>query len=209
MWLKVQAQDNEYGSGVERVVFTGNGSGSWQVIGVDTAAPFEMEWDMAGVPNDYTFMIGAEIYDRAGNRSDRVRWITKVEDKEAPTGDFTAPAANAQVSAPVSLKVQAQDNENGSGLALVQFTTNSSGEWQVIGVDTTAPFEMEWDMADVPGDQRFMIGVQIYDRAGNRTDRVRWISKKTLQNGDFEQVPNVGWGEYSSNGYGLITQSNN
>ena len=96
--LKVQARDNEGGLGVARVVFASNASGSWQVIGVDAVAPFELEWDMAGIPDGQTFQIGAEIYDHAGNRSVRAQEITKVKDTKPPTGEFTAPAPGVRVA---------------------------------------------------------------------------------------------------------------
>ena len=184
VWLRVQAQDNYGGSGVGRVVFTTNAMGYWTTIGEDWGAPYELYWNMAGVPDNHRFMIGAMIYDNAGNRTDRVRWITKgyggtpnPNDFIPPTGDFTEPAPEANVSAPVWLRVQAQDNYGGSGVGRVVFTTNAMGYWTTIGEDWGAPYELYWNMAGVPDNHRFMIGAMIYDNAGNRTDRVRWITK--------------------------------
>ena len=139
---------------------------------------------MAGVPDNQRFMIGAMIYDNAGNRTDRVRWITKgyggtpnPNDFTPPTGDFTEPAPEANVSAPVWLRVQAQDNYGGSGVGKVVFTHNGYGPWTIISEDATYPYEVNWNMALVPDNTRFQIGATIYDNAGNRTDRVRWITK--------------------------------
>ncbi len=213
VWLRVQASDNPGGSGIARVRFTTNGTGTWTVIGEDTTAPYEVQWNMAGVPENQPFLIGVEIHDRAGNRADRVRWITRIgADTIAPTGDFTEPAPNAAVTAPVWLRVQASDNPGGSGIARVRFTTNGTGTWTVIGEDTTAPYEVQWNMAGVPENQPFLIGAEIHDRAGNRADRVRWITRGTggggsIQNGNFEQGAGVGWQEYSARGVYPIVRS--
>lgn len=213
VWLRVQAQDNAGGSGVAKIRFTSNGTGQWRLISEDSSPPYEVQWDMAGVPVNQPFMIGAEIHDRSGNRTDRVRWITKrsAADTTPPSGDFTEPAANSQVTAPVWLRVQAQDNAGGSGVARVVFTTNGTGQWQVIASDLTAPYELLWDMAGVPPGQSFMIGAEMYDNAGNRADRARWITRITtassLRNGDFEQGRYAGWDEYSTHGWPIVVSA--
>ncbi|MBX7233931.1 MAG: hypothetical protein K1X65_06055 [Caldilineales bacterium] len=213
VWLRVQAQDTAGGSGIAKIRFTSNGTGQWRLIGEDSSPPYEVQWDMAGVPVNQPFMIGAEIHDRAGNRTDRIRWITKqgAVDTTPPSGDFTEPAANSQVAAPVWLRVQAQDNAGGSGVARVVFTTNGTGQWRVIASDVTAPYEMFWDMAGVPSGQSFMIGAEIYDTAGNRADRARWITRiataNSLRNGDFEQGRYAGWDEYSTHGWQIVVSA--
>lgn len=213
IWLRVQAQDNAGGSGIAKIRFTSNGTGQWRVIAEDSTAPYELQWDMAGIPENQPFMIGAEIHDRAGNRTDRARWITKRggADTTPPTGDFTEPAANAQVTAPVWLRVQAQDNAGGSGMARVVFTSNGTGQWRVIAADASAPYEVQWDLAGVPTGQPFMIGAEIYDNTGNRANRVRWVTRaaaaNSLRNGDFEQGRYAGWDEYSTHGWPIVVSS--
>ncbi len=210
VWLRVQAQDNAGGSGMAKVRFTSNSTGQWQPIAEDSAPPYEVRWDMAGVPAGRRFMIGAELYDRAGNRRDVVRWITRQEggsDTTAPTGDFTEPAPEARASAPVWLRVQAQDNAGGSGMAKVRFTSNGTGQWQPIAEDSAPPYEVRWDMAGVPAGRRFMVGAELYDRAGNRRDVVRWIMRAPADlpcNGDFEQGSGICWQEYSTHGWPII-----
>jgi hypothetical protein len=195
-----------------KVRFTSNGTGQWRFISEDTTPPYEVQWDMAGVPAGQRFMIGAELYDQAGNRRDVVRWITRQgsTDTTPPTGDFTEPAPEARVSPPVWLRVQAQDNPGGSGMAKVRFTSNGTGQWRFISEDTTPPYEVQWDMAGVPAGQRFMIVAELYDQAGNRRDVVRWItraSSSSLCNGDFEQGPGACWEEYSSHGWPIIIRA--
>lgn len=198
------------GANIARVYFTSNCTGAWQRLVQDAAAPFEFLWDMANVPNGRRCMVGAEIYDAANQRTDRIRWITKraATDTTPPTGSFLEPAANAVVNAPLRIRVQAQDNTGGSGIARVRFTTNGAGAWRMISDDTTAPYEIVWDMAGVPADRSFMIGAEIYDAAGNRTDIVRSVRSAggavALVNGGFEQGRGVGWRTYSSNGWHLI-----
>ena len=209
VWLRVSAQDNAGGSGVAKVRFTSNGTGQWRLLAEDTSAPYEFQWDLAGVPEATPFLIGAEIYDAAGNRADRARWIVRrSNDTTPPSGDFSEPASGARVNAPVWLRAQVQDNTGGSGIDRVLFTTNATGSWTMLAADSAAPYEFQCNMAGAPENTPFLIGLQIYDRAGNRTDRVRWIIKNgassTLQNGNFEQGRNVGWQEYSQKGWQLV-----
>ncbi|NUQ38245.1 MAG: S8 family serine peptidase [Caldilineales bacterium] len=198
------------GATIARVYFTSNCTGAWQRLVQDVAAPFEFLWDMANVPNGRRCMVGAEIYDAANQRTDRIRWITKraTTDTTPPTGSFLEPAPNAVVNAPLRIRVQAQDNAGGSGIARVRFTSNGAGSWRAIADDTTAPYEIVWDMSGVPADRAFMIGAEIYDNAGNRIDIVRSVRSAggaaALVNGGFEQGREVGWRSYSSNGWHLI-----
>ena len=184
VWLRVDVHDDAGGSGIDYIKFTSNGTGRWQEISRDRTPPYEVLWDMSGVPTGQRFMIGAEIHDKAGNRTDRIRWITKQDssssDTTPPSGDFTAPRPNASITAPVWLRVNASDSE--SGIDYVKFTSNGTGRWQEISRDRTPPYEVLWDMSGVPAGQRFMIGAEIHDKAGNRTDRIRWITKQSNEN---------------------------
>ena len=190
IWIRVVAQDNPGGSGINRVIFSHNGFGPWAGLATDTTPPYEYYWNMALVPQGARFLIGADIYDNAGNRRSIVRWVTRSGsggggwDVIPPTGDFTAPAPNATVSAPITLRVSAQDNPGGTGINRVGFTHNANGVWRSIGVDRSPPYEVWWDMAGVPSGQRFMIGAEIYDNAGNRTTRTRWITRGGGGSGD-------------------------
>ena len=157
------------GTGIARVAFTTNGTGSWTAIWQDTTAPFEITWDMAGVPAGRTFMIGAELYDSSGARVDRVRTITRSQSDSPPR--FTTPAANAIVQAPLKLAV------TGSNLDRVLFSSNGTGQWRGIALDLQPPFETTWDMADVPVGSRFLIGAQTYDASGQRRDISQWITR--------------------------------
>ena len=77
---------------------------------------------------------------------------------------------------------------------------------RAIGDDTTPPYEVQWDMAGVPDGATFLIGAEIYDGVGNRTDIVRPVRRSgasVLSNGDFEQG-HQGWHEYSNHGWPLI-----
>ncbi len=86
---------------------------------------------------------------------------------------------------------------------LFEHTNYGTGQWRLIFEDTAPPYEVRWDMAGVPAGQRFMIGAELYDQAGNRRDVVRWITRAPagpLCNGDFEQGPGICWQEYSTHG---------
>jgi len=125
-----------------------------------------------------------------------------------PSGAFVEPAAEAEIGNPVWIRVNAQDDSLGSGIAEVIITSNGTGSWQVITADTLPPYEFQWDMRGVPNNYRFMIGAEIHDNAGNRTDIVRWVRSKSqvtaLVNGDFEQGDDIGWQQHSSHDWQLI-----
>jgi PKD repeat protein len=65
--------------------------------------------------------------------------------------------------------VNASDNSGGSGVREVRFNAKWNNEWQGIGVDTTYPYSMDWNMctSGVPnGDVE--LGMEIWDNNGNK-----------------------------------------
>lgn len=180
LWLRVQAADAG-GTGIKKVKFTTNASGVWKAIGEVTAPPYEWLWDAKNAPLHQPFYVGAEIYDQANNRIDRVRQIEIAAygqegvDTEPPTGTFIAPAAGLQATTQVRLRLQAEDNVGGTGVARVRFTTNAGGEWSFIAEDAEPPFEIVWDASSAPRNQPFLVGAEIYDFAGNRANKVQSI----------------------------------
>jgi murein DD-endopeptidase MepM/ murein hydrolase activator NlpD len=91
-----------------------------------------------------------------------------------PSNDTTPPSASsftAQASGGFALLRTSgvQDNPGGSGVREVRFSAKWSGIWRGIGVDTTSPYSLDWDMcnSDVPnGDVE--LGMEVWDNAGNR-----------------------------------------
>lgn len=91
-----------------------------------------------------------------------------------PSNDTTPPSASsftAQASGGTALLRTSgvQDNSGGSGVREVRFSAKWSGAWRGIGVDTTSPYSLDWDMcaSDVPnGDVE--LGMEVWDNAGNK-----------------------------------------
>lgn len=67
--LRVQVTDPDGETDICKVRFTSNETGSWEVIGELRHPPFEMVWHPAHVSSDQSLMVGAEVFDFAGNYS--------------------------------------------------------------------------------------------------------------------------------------------
>jgi regulation of enolase protein 1 (concanavalin A-like superfamily) len=84
-------------------------------------------------------------------------------DVVAPTLAITAPAPGAVVSGTVIVRATAADDAE---LAEVRFSIGGT----MLGVESSAPFEMAWDTTRFPNAPQTVI-VEAQDRAGNRTQR--------------------------------------
>lgn len=108
--------------------------------------------------------IGVRVYDSQGYADERVYYVMATDqlpsDVTAPTAQITAPAAGAPLRGTVVVNVDASDDV---GVIRVQVYRDSG---VLLGTDTTAPFSVSWDTADVPlGDHSLY--AQAYDQAGN------------------------------------------
>ena len=214
--LKAWAEDNEGGSGIGFVRFTGYWDNSWRRIGVDLEPPYEFLWDMKNIPDGY-FPIGLEVFDRSANLAEsppfRVRFINKVSstatpsptpiliDTVAPTGGFLLPGAGSVVVPPVLLVAQAEDNEGGSGLKSVRFfsATHPDGPWTLI-IKSNSDKKCEFIDPDPDHNTAYACAwgmteaaegelfakVEITDRSNNQVSDVRNIFK---QQGTPDSIP--------------------
>jgi len=91
-------------------------------------------------------------------------------DTTPPSGYFTAPANGSTInSSSVNITVSASDNSGGSGVREVRFSAKWGGTWRGIGVDSSSPYSINWDMcaADVAnGDVE--LGMEVWDNANNK-----------------------------------------
>jgi YD repeat-containing protein len=126
---------------VEQVEFLVNGN----VVGADTAAPFEMTWNSASVANGAA-TVTIRATDDAGNITTSAPAVTvNVDNTAPPTGSLTAPAANATVASTVTMSATAADDR---GVTSVAFLVDGVR----VGLpDTTAPYSIAWNTLDPLG----------------------------------------------------------
>ena len=110
------------------------------------------------------YAIGVRVNDVQGYADDRVYYVMVTDqltpDVTAPTAEITAPAPGAPVKGTVTVNVDATDE---TGVMRVEIYRDSG---ILLGTDTSSPFSVEWDTADVPlGDHTLY--AEAYDQAGN------------------------------------------
>ncbi|RME83645.1 MAG: hypothetical protein D6775_07595 [Caldilineae bacterium] len=193
--LAAAAEDEIPGMGLETVRFTwAPPGGPWQRIDgcqfEDVAQgehQFDCIWDMAEVP-DGRLSLGIEVHDRAGLIRTHTRPLVKVSgqpDVTPPEGDMTAPERNSVQSPPVHLAAQAADDV---GVGMVRFTAEWGGTWHRLALDGQPPYAFDWDMAGVP-DGPVTVGVEIYDRAGNKAPSPPWRTRRFSKQTPPEWTP--------------------
>ena len=84
---------------------------------------------------------------------------TSVADTQAPDVAISTPAYNSTVSGQVLVNVDASDN-----VGVTQVTLYANG--QMVGSDSTAPYEFSWDSTSVPNGNATLTAYA-YDAAGN------------------------------------------
>jgi hypothetical protein len=142
------------------------GGSTWTTIGTDVAAPWSVDWDTTTVP-DGAYDLRATVSDQAGNQHDS-DLPSKVVDNTAPTASITAPAANATISASVTVSASATDAT--SGVASVQFLVRPFGSatFVTFGSDSTSPYASTLNTTGLP-DGAAELQVVVTDVAGNQT----------------------------------------
>lgn len=153
--VQVQAMDDVGVTGVELFV---NG----QSRGTDTAAPWSIEWDTAGLPNG-SYRLRVVARDAAGNEGadddTTVRIMGGAQDTRAPTVTLTAPAAGATVRGTVNLSADATDDV---GVVRVEFYAGATK----VGETTAPPWSASWDASGAaPG--MVTLSARAFDAAMN------------------------------------------
>jgi mono/diheme cytochrome c family protein len=134
-------------------------------LGVDTTAPYSFDWNTLTVANG-NFSVTAVAKDAFGNSTTSAAvavTVTNVAppDVTAPTVTLTAPAPAATVSGTVAVTATAADN---IGVTQVEFFAGATS----LGVDTTAPYSVNWNTTTVT-DGAFVLTGVAHDAAGNTT----------------------------------------
>ncbi len=91
-------------------------------------------------------------------------------DTTPPSGSFTAPSNGATItSRTVDVSANAIDNSGGSGVREVRFSAKWSGGWHDIGMDSSSPYSVNWDMCNfgVPNGD-IELGMEVWDNSSNK-----------------------------------------
>ena len=134
-------------------------------IGVDTTAPYSVDWNTVAVPNG-NVSLTAVAKDAFGNSTTSAAVAVTVSnvapppDNTPPTVALTAPPAGA-VSGTVAVTANAADNV---GVTLVEFFAGATS----IGTDATAPYSVNWNTTTV-ADGAVTLTAVAHDAAGNTT----------------------------------------
>ncbi len=156
--VAVNASDNV---GVTRVELRANGA----TVATDTASPFQLAWNSAGVA-DGSVQLTAAAYDAAGNAavsspvSVTVANGTATTDTMPPSVAIASPSAGTTtVSGTVTVSINASDNV---GVTRVELRANGS----IVASGNTSPYQFSWNSATVP-DGKATLSAAAYDAAGN------------------------------------------
>jgi hypothetical protein len=140
------------GSGLDQTVYTTDGSDPASA-GIIYTGPFTVA---------QTATVRFFSTDKAGN-AEQVRSQLMQLDVTAPTVSLTAPQSGQQYRRGV-LAIAAQASDTGSGVARVAFYDGA----QLIGTDTTEPYQLSWNTRKVSLGQHTLTAIAT-DAAGNAT----------------------------------------
>jgi len=170
--VTVTASAQDSGSGVKHVGFYAwcddGGGYRWHGIGDDSSGTdgWSVTWDASDI-SDQVVGFFIYIYDRALNvGSHSIGGVTL--DRTGPSGGITSPSPGETIdSCPITIHADASDNL--SGVDLVEFHAWYDGQWHSLGTDSTSPYGLSWNCADV-SPQTVWLTIHILDKAGNETE---------------------------------------
>ncbi len=146
-----------------------------EILAVTTNTFFVPDSDL--IPNrTYYWRVWAMRGEISSPFSEVWQFTTNTTPPPPPTpvpGDNTPPSASGFTATPsggiANLSTSGvQDNPGGSGVREVRFSARFNNQWVGIGVDTTAPYSLAWDMcvSGVP-DGDIELGMEVWDNANN------------------------------------------
>jgi subtilisin family serine protease len=163
--LKATASDTR---GISKVEFYVDGT----LTGTDTSAPYAVDWAAWNSPvGAHTLTVKA--FDLVGNARTSAG-VGVIIDGAVPTAHITAPAYNPDARYRGVLQISASASDD-VGVERVEFYV---GGGQLIGTDSSAPYETSWDSRAV-ADGSYSITCKAYDLAGNVNSSYCGIVVKT------------------------------
>lgn len=156
--------------GIQKLAFYCFYDGGWHWIGEDTTAPYTLSWnppistsqkiaftvDAINIDGKYTAPAGA-----AGG----IYYSVPQGDRFTPWAHLSEPLSYGEITLPATIHAIAGD-EN-SGVAQVTFKYKSGINWHVIGIDTTAPYSVDWDTTLFEVPTEISLAVDVIDHDGN------------------------------------------
>lgn len=127
------------------------------------AGTYPVTWN--SMPANGAYRVMATVFDAAGNSLNSALASVTI-DTTAPTGNITAPLANAWVRQTPSVTSNSADASSGVQSVTFQYSVSGANTWTTIGTDNTSPFNASWNttlVADGPYDLRAIT----QDVAGN------------------------------------------
>ncbi|MFH1017528.1 MAG: Ig-like domain-containing protein [Pseudomonadota bacterium] len=149
-------------AGVDHVEFYLDRWATDHLMGIDATAPYELSWDTTAVVNG-THTLGARAYDKSGNLIQKAHDIVTLNSTvSTPSILITSPSAGASLAGAIKIKVSVSMP---AGVDYVEFYLDRWATDHLMGVDTTAPYELSWDTTQVASGTH-TLGARAYDKAG-------------------------------------------
>jgi hypothetical protein len=159
--LNATASDSETGIASVKFQYSTDNGSTWNDIGtLVTSPPYTADWNTVGIDDGTTVMVRAVAKNGVGAEATDVRTGILVDN--SPPSVTLQQIPNNLIGATCNIKADASDNE--SGIAKVKFEYSTDGtNWSLIGEDTTAPYEVTWNVPLADG----TTGVQVKATAVN------------------------------------------
>ena len=153
--LSANASDD---GGVDHVDFLVDG----QTVGSDSSAPYSVSWNSAQV-SDGSHTIRARAVDTVGNSGESADVPVTVTNQNDTTPPTTTISCNSAAcvsfySSPVSVTLVAADNQGGSGVSQIRYTTNGTNPTATTGIVYSGAFTVSTTTT---------VKFRAFDNAGN------------------------------------------
>lgn len=130
-------------------------AGGTEVLGVDTSAPYAIDWSVAGLGE---VTLQAIATDDEGNQTTATQ-LVNVSD-QALVVNLTSPAAGARFAVGKNIVLEAQASALSGDIAEVNFLINGA----IVATDSSAPYSASWQ-ASAAGN--YNLTAQVVDTQGN------------------------------------------
>jgi len=147
----VAANATDPDSGVVRVAFdySTDGGATWHDIGVDSSAPFAVNWDTSGLADGTLVQVRATATNGVGASNSDTHANIMI-DNSAPSVTLTDPSNGSFVGGTsVPVKANAADGQSGVTQVVFQYKIGTD-PWTTIDTDTTTPYQVNWDTTSLP-----------------------------------------------------------
>lgn len=128
------------------------------LLGVDTTAPYSIQWDTTTIPGGGNRSLTARAIDTSNNATTSLTTSVYV-DNNPPATAWVVPVAGSMVRGTYFLGATAFDD---SGVQRVEFYLGAS----LIGTDTVSPYDTAWNTTGLEGS--YTLSARAFDILGNQ-----------------------------------------